>query len=225
MSARIVFDLDGTLIDSAPDIQGIANAALATVGADPITLEDTHSFIGEGIDNFVKRMRAARGLSDHLHAQLLADLVARYDDAVTLTVTYPNVPSALQALAQSHRLGICTNKLHQPATKVLRHLRLDAFFDTVWGGDNPLGRKPDPAPLRAAFDDLGEGGPCLYVGDSEIDAETAVHAGVPFLLFTQGYRKSPVEQIAHTVRFDDFAELPKLIDNILAPVPMSGVPS
>ena len=90
MSARIVFDLDGTLIDSAPDIQGIANAALATVGADPITLEDTHSFIGEGIDNFVKGMRAARGLSDYLHAQLLADLVARYP--VTLLDTRKTLP-------------------------------------------------------------------------------------------------------------------------------------
>ncbi|WP_299695000.1 HAD-IA family hydrolase [uncultured Tateyamaria sp.] len=225
MNARIVFDLDGTLIDSAPDICGIANAALATVDAAPITLEDTHSFIGEGIGVFVQKMRAARGLPDHLQEPLLADLVARYDDAVSLTVPYPNVPAALTSLSRTYTLGICTNKLHRPATKVLRHLRLDAFFDTVWGGDNPLGRKPDPAPLRAAFDALGGDGPCLYVGDSEIDAETATRAGVPFLLFTKGYRKRPLDEIAHMASFDDFADLPALVDTILTPVPLSGVPS
>lgn len=210
MTGRIVFDLDGTLIDSAPDIQGIANAVLADAGAAPITLEETRSFIGEGIHIFVAKMRTARSIPDSEQARLLEQVVARYDDAVTLTRPYPGVVAALEALSGDYRLGICTNKLSRPCLAVLRHLRIDGFFGTVWGGDNPLGRKPDPAPLLAAFDQLGDG-PRLYVGDSEIDAETARRAGVPFLLFTQGYRKTPVDQLHHAAAFGDFGELPGLV--------------
>lgn len=211
MRGRIVFDLDGTLIDSAPDIQGIANAVLEEAGAAPITLEETRSFIGEGIGTFVARMRAARGIPDGEQTELLRKVVDRYDDAVTLTVTYPGVAGALETLSRRHHLGICTNKLARPAMAVLRHLRIDGYFGSVIGGDTPLGRKPDPAPLSAVFDALGEG-PCLYVGDSEIDAETAERAGVPFLLFTEGYRKSPVERLRHAAAFDDFGRLPDLVE-------------
>lgn len=215
MTARIVFDLDGTLIDSAPDIQNIANAALSSVGAEPITLAETHEFVGEGITVFVQKMRAARGLAIDLQEPLLADLVARYDSAVTLTVTYPGVLDALKALSRSHRLGICTNKLHRPCMSVLRHLSLDTYFETIWGGDNPLGRKPDPAPLLAAFKDLGDG-PCLFVGDSEVDAETAQRAEVPFILYTPGYHKGPIDQITKAASFDDFAALPDLVGTLLS---------
>ena len=215
MKARIAFDLDGTLIDSARDIQSIANAALDRVGAPPITMDETHEFVGEGIAVFVAKMRAARGLPDSLQEDLLADLVARYDDAVTLTTAYPGVPSVLSELAKSHRLGVCTNKLHSPAMAVLRHLGLDAYFDAVWGGDNPLGRKPDPAPLLATFRELGDG-PCFFVGDSEVDSETAKAAGIPFLLFTEGYRKTPAEKMEATARFSRFDELPSIIESLLA---------
>ena len=94
-SARIVFDLDGTLIDSAPDIQNIANAGLAKIGVAPITLEQTHSFIGKGIQNFIEQMRKARDVPKKYQEQLLDDLVARYEHAVDLTVMYPGVLEAL----------------------------------------------------------------------------------------------------------------------------------
>lgn len=215
MSARILFDLDGTLIDSAPDIQNIANAALAQVGAAPISLQETHTFIGEGVEAFVRKMRQARDLSETHQETLLQEIVARYDSAVTHTVMYPGVEDALASLHQSHALGICTNKLLRPAVAVLEHLKIDHHFATIWGGDNPLARKPDPAPLRAAFAELGQG-PCIYVGDSEVDAETAQRADVPFVLFTKGYRKSPVESIPHTARLDDFSALPEVIEKILS---------
>lgn len=211
MSGCIVFDLDGTLIDSAPDIQGIANAVLGEVGAAPITLDETRSFIGDGVQVFVARMRAARAIPDSEQARMLEEVVARYDDAVTLTVTYPDVVETLEALSARHRLGICTNKLLRPCMAVLRHLEIEGFFGSVWGGDNPLARKPDPAPLLAVFEELGEGRR-LYVGDSEVDAETAQRAGVPFLLFTEGYRKSPVASIPHEESFSEFKDLMGLVD-------------
>ncbi len=209
-AARIVFDLDGTLIDSAPDIQNIANTVLAGVDAAPVSLAETRSFIGEGVGVFVAKMRAARSIPDSEQSKLLDQVIALYDDAVQLTVPYPGAVEALETLAKTHRLGICTNKLHRPCLSVLKHLRIDGFFATVWGGDNPLGRKPDPAALLAAFSELGDG-PLIYIGDSEVDAETAQRASVPFFLFTEGYRKQPVDTIHHDVSFDNFAELPSLI--------------
>ncbi|MGA9252476.1 MAG: HAD-IA family hydrolase [Roseobacter sp.] len=214
MSARIVFDLDGTLIDSAPDIQGIANTVLTGMGADPITLEDTRSFIGEGIAAFVFKVRAARSLPDSAQEDMLDQVVGLYDDAVSLTVPYPGVVDVLGTLAGRYSLGICTNKLHSPCVSVLKHLNLDSYFGTIWGGDNPLGRKPDPAALLAAFEELGEG-PRIYVGDSEVDAETARRAAVPFLLFTEGYRKQPIESIRYDESFSRFESLPALIAKYL----------
>ena len=125
MSARIVFDLDGTLIDSAPDIQNIANIALAGIGVQPITLQETHSFIGEGIHVFVEKMRNARNVPSSYQKALLEELVALYDDAVTLTRLYPGVVATLNNLSQTHRLGICTNKLYRPCVAVLKHLQID----------------------------------------------------------------------------------------------------
>lgn len=214
--ARIVFDLDGTLIDSAPDLHGIANAILDEEGAAPITLDQTREFIGNGAAVFVQKMRVARDIPDSEQTRLLAAFVGRYDSAVTLTVPYPGVDRALARLTTDHRLGICTNKPIRPTLAVLRHLGLDHFFDTFWGGDSMPVHKPDPAPLHAAFEALGTG-PRLYVGDSDVDAETAERANVPFLLYTEGYRKSAVSEMPHRIAFDDWDRLPGLVIDCLSP--------
>ena len=214
--ARIVFDLDGTLIDSAPDIQGIANRILQAEGRDPIDLATTHKFIGNGTKVFIDRMIAARDLDEADHDRLHAAFLAHYDDAVDLTHPYPGVVAALDALARDHALGICTNKPIKPTRHVVDHLGWSARFGVVYGGDSFAVKKPDPAPLHAAFAALGDG-PCLYVGDSEVDAETADRAGVPFLLFTEGYRRGPVADMPHSIAFDDWRAVPDLVARMLAP--------
>lgn len=212
--ARIVFDLDGTLIDSAPDIQAVANAVLLGIGEPPIDIAQTHEFIGSGTAVFMQRLRHARGIPDDQQNTLLAEFMTRYDGAVGLTRAYSGVFATLNDLqATGHCLGICTNKPLLPTHTVLRHLGLDAFFPTVWGGDSMPVRKPDPAPLHAAFSDLGSG-PQVYVGDSDVDAETARRAGVPFALFTRGYRKAAVADLPHDAAFSDFADLPAIVARI-----------
>jgi phosphoglycolate phosphatase len=214
--ARIVFDLDGTLVDSAPDIRAHASAILAREGAAPLTIDETRRFVGNGAAAFVARMRAARGIPDTEQARLLAAFHAGYDAAVDLTLPYPGVLPALDALAEAgHRLGICTNKPLAPCRALLAHLGLLDRFAVTIGGDSTPVVKPDPAPLRAAFAAMGEG-PMLYVGDSEIDAEAAARAEVPFLLFTEGYRRSPPDAIPHDAAFADFAALPARAAGLLA---------
>jgi phosphoglycolate phosphatase len=212
--ARIVFDLDGTLIDSAPDIHAIANEVLALEGCAPITLDQTRRFVGNGAAVFVARMRGARGLADAAQERMQAAFLDRYDRAVGRTHPYPGVLQALQGLrATGHRLGICTNKPILPARAVLAHLDMDGFFETVIGGDSLSVKKPDPAPLEAAFEALGAG-PMIYVGDSEVDAETAQRLGVPFLLFTEGYRKTAVDKLPHHAAFSDFTRLSGVLDGL-----------
>jgi phosphoglycolate phosphatase len=212
MTGTVVFDLDGTLIDSAPDIHGIANRLLAGEGVAPITLAQARDFIGNGASVFVARMRAARGLPDDQHTRLHAAFVAAYDDAVHLTVPYPGVVAALDALADAGwRMGVCTNKPVRPTHAVLNHLGLSRYFGAVFGGDSLPVHKPDPAPLFATYDALGATGLRAYVGDSDVDAETAQRAGLPFLLYTEGYRKVPVADLPHDAAFSHFADLPALV--------------
>lgn len=209
--ARVVFDLDGTLIDSVPDIHGVANAVLAAWDEAPMPLEQARAFVGNGVGVFIDKLRADRGIPDDAQADMVAAFLARYDDAVTLTEIFAGVPEALQTLsAAGHRLGICTNKPERPACSVLAHLQLDRFFEVVVGGDTLPTRKPDPAHLTAALDALGDGA-AIYVGDSEVDAETADRAGVPFLLYSEGYRKTPAKDLPHAAVFRDFSDLPALV--------------
>jgi len=209
----IVFDLDGTLIDSAADIGQAASRVLATEGAAPLSLAETRSFIGNGARVLMARAMAARGLPEHELPRLHQAFVAIYESAHGTTQAYCGVAPALADLAaKGHPLGICTNKPAAPARAVLAHLGLAHLFGVVIGGDSLSVTKPDPAPLHAAFAALGV--PLLYVGDSEVDRDTALAAGIRFALFTEGYRKAPISDFGDALLFSDFAALPDLVKRL-----------
>jgi phosphoglycolate phosphatase len=215
---KAIFDLDGTLIDSAPDIHAAGNAVLDAEGLAPVTADQSRSFIGNGARVYVERLeRAAAGVNDPARTDRMQQLfIAEYETAHSLTRVYPGVEAALASLrAQGWRLAICTNKPHGPALTVLAHLGWQGLFDAVIGGDSLPVVKPDPAPLQAAIAGLG-GGPVVYVGDSEVDALTARAAEVPFALYTRGYRRGPVDTIPHQRAFDDWADLPGIARTLIA---------
>lgn len=206
--SAIVFDLDGTLVDSAPDIAAAANRMLAEIDHAPLPVPLLTSFIGHGIPRLVGRviehLEFAPSSQDDLTRRMLAQYARHPAD---LTRPYPGVPAALQALRDAgHRLGVCTNKHHGLSVQVLDALDLSRFFDVVIGGDSLPQKKPDPAPLHAAFAAV-DGTPLLYVGDSEVDAQTAVACDIPFGLFTRGYRSAPVTDLPHSFAFDDYGTL------------------
>lgn len=216
----VVFDLDGTLIDSAPDIHACVNTVLRMNGTRPLTLDQVRSFVGGGVDVLWRRVVAATGLPFDAQPDLVASFMTRYHQATALTRLYPHVTEALGTLAdRGHPLGICTNKPLGPTRAVLDHFGIAGLFASIVGGDSLPQKKPDPAPLRAAFAALGadpnrpRG---LFVGDSEFDVETAENLGVPMLLFLRGYRKKPVAELPHRAAFDDFADLPPLVEEVMA---------
>ncbi len=214
---HLVFDLDGTLIDSAPQIHAAANIVFASMGLPPVAHETVRGFIGNGVGVLVGRLMKHHNLAED--ASLQADLVARfiriYEEAFDLTTLYPGVPTVLSDLATAgYRMAICTNKPEGPTRAVLGHFGLDGHFQVIVGGDTLPQRKPDPAPLLATLRKLGPG-KALFVGDSEVDAETAQAAQVPFALFTGGYRKTAPESLNAKLIFDDHMALPRLIKHLM----------
>ena len=208
MRLAIVFDLDGTLVDSAPDIAAAVNIALAELDKPPLLLRQVTGFIGNGLGELVRLVRLECGLPPQVEAALEARVLHLYTaQSAGLTRPYPQAVRALEALHHAgHPMAICTNKFHAAAVQVLQDLNLARFFDVVIGGDSLALRKPDPAPLHAAFAGLGAERK-IYIGDSEVDVETAHRAGVDFGLFTKGYRKTPVELLTKRFAFEDFADL------------------
>lgn len=212
----MIFDLDGTLIDSMPDIHATANRVFGAMGFPALSLPQVQAHVGKGLPNLVARLLEHHGemASGPRFAPTIARFEADYTTAHGLTTLYPGVRPALEALsAAGAALGLCTNKPLAPTLAILNSLGLTAFFGAILGGDSLAVRKPDPEPLHATARALGRGA-AVFVGDSEVDAETARAARLPFLLFTEGYRKTPVDRIPHTAAFSDWKALTRLIENL-----------
>jgi phosphoglycolate phosphatase len=208
----IAFDLDGTLVDSAPDMHAAANRTLARADRAEITLAQTRKFIGDGVPRFVERAVAASGpaLAPEALAAITADFLADYEEnASNLTRPYPEVVATLEALrARGHRLAVCTNKPQTASDNLLRDLDLAKFFELVGAGDRYPVRKPDPGHLLGLLAELGVApDAAVMVGDNENDAETARAAEVPFVLVPYGYARASLEELPATFRVESFGAI------------------
>jgi phosphoglycolate phosphatase len=217
MIRAVIFDLDGTLVDSAPDLHAAAVALLDELGAEPVTLAQVHGFVGHGIPKLVESLLGASGLPAKDRA--LAKAVSRFKELygaapVELTRPYDGVEEMLGSLsARGLKLGVCTNKPEALTRQVLAGVALDRHLHAAVGGDTVGRMKPHPEPLRHCAGLLGAGTEdALYVGDSETDAATAAAAGMAFALYSGGYRKRPLTQFEGCFIFHDFAELTRHIE-------------
>ena len=210
----VIFDLDGTLIDSAEAVMRIAGRFLAEQGAPPLTISETRGFVGNGGDVFARRMLRSRGLEaeGEAGAANVARFLALYADAPGgENPPYPGVEAMLDALAPLS-LALCTNKPHAPTMNVLDALGWSARFSAVVAGDTLAVKKPNPEPLYHAIRALDVSlARTLFVGDSEVDTDTAQAAGISYALHTNGYRKTAAEDLPAALRFDDFEVLTKYV--------------
>jgi len=215
--ARLIFDLDGTLIDSAPTITAAGNALLTELGREPLATRTIMSFVGKGVRNLVAGMLEEDG---GIPGGDLAPHLARYReiyeaDPIAGTEPYPGVREALAALvAAGHGLGVCTQKPNPSALRILRDLGLMPPITGFTGGESLDVLKPDARMLWHCADQLRDG-PAIMVGDSEIDSATARAAKVPFVLHVPGYREASVEDLAPDACLEDYLDLPEIVGRLV----------
>jgi 2-phosphoglycolate phosphatase len=177
----ILLDLDGTLIDSVPDLASAANAARATLALAPLTVPEVERHVGWGLTHLLTGVLPG-GPTEATRAAFIAHYHAHVLDQ---TAPYPGVDAWLRHTA--HPLGLVTNKPRRFVEPILDGLGWTERFGVVVAGDDPVGRKPDPAPLHHAARALGfEVSEGLFVGDSEVDAAAAQAAGMPFAAVAWG---------------------------------------
>ncbi len=189
-SILVVFDLDGTLIDSRADLAAATNATLHTYGQPPLPEDQVTSFVGEGARVLVSRAMAAAGLGDHLVDEALVRFLDLYNTKLlNKTRLYDGVAELITwAQTVGVTMGVITNKPQAPTDRLLHALELAPFFHWVIGGDTELPRKPDPTSLLWMMEEAGfEPQRTLFVGDSPIDADTARGAGTHFCLAAYGF--------------------------------------
>jgi phosphoglycolate phosphatase len=186
--ALIVFDLDGTLVDSQRDLAESTNEMLATYGAPPFPIEDVARMVGEGAKKLVERALAASGL-DPGEPDALQRFRDIYDRRLLIhTRPYEGIPDLIHTLNRTHTLAVLTNKPEAPSLRLLEAFDLAAAFRRVIGGDSAWPRKPDPAGLRALMGEFGATpAATVLVGDSMIDVRTARAAAVRMCVALYGF--------------------------------------
>ena len=208
----LVFDLDGTLVDSAPDLVDALNVILARDGVGPLPLERARKFVGRGGRVLIRLGLEAQGatVSDARLEEMFAAYLVQYEAHLSdRTLPYPGVVAALDRLAAAgHRMAVCTNKYETPARMLLRDLGLTERFAAIAGADTFTTSKPDGATLRATVEKAG-GDPAraILIGDTSTDVSTARNAGLPVIGVDFGYAPEPMHTLAPDRIISHFDEL------------------
>ncbi|MGE4280324.1 MAG: phosphoglycolate phosphatase [Magnetospirillum sp.] len=210
-----IFDLDGTLIDSLPDLTNAVNKMLADWGEAPLTGADVGPMVGDGAATLVTRAFNARGgLPGPDVAPFLQRFLDHYEPhAADETKPWPGVAETLEYLRDKGViLAVCTNKPTKATHDVLAALNLDHFFAVVVGGDDAPALKPNPAHINAVLDRLGiHHEEAVMVGDSINDVLAAKGANMPVVVVSFGYSRVPPHELGADLVIDDFTLLKRVI--------------
>jgi phosphoglycolate phosphatase len=230
----IVFDLDGTLVDTAPDLVGTLNVVLDREGLSPVPYEEGRMLVGGGARYMIERGLASQGNSRTKADldRLFGDFIAHYSLHVAdRSRAFPGVEEALDVLADGgYQLAVCTNKLERLSMRVLDALGLSRRFAAICGQDTFGVQKPNPEFLRKTLERAGGVlDRAIMVGDSPTDISTAQAAGIPVIAVDFGYTNIPVSQLAPDRIISHFNALPDHVTELLgardaAPRPSRALP-
>lgn len=212
----VIFDLDGTLADTALDLAAALNHALERMGRPPIPAEEVRHMVGHGARALLRKGLAATGDVDEALIEEGFPLFLDFYEAhiADHSRPYEGVEAALDGLAaQGVKRAICTNKLEGLTRKLIAALGWEHRFDAIVGGDSLPQRKPDPAPVHEAIARAG-GGRAAFVGDSISDTEAARAAGIPCIALTFGFSDRPAEQLGGTALIDHYDQLLPTLERI-----------
>jgi phosphoglycolate phosphatase len=210
----LVFDLDGTLVDTAPDLLGATNAVLRSEGRDEVDPATLRHMVGFGARSLIQQAFAATGLppDDALLPELVNRFLVHYRAHVADdSVPFPGVEDTLSDLAgQGLKLAVLTNKPQEMADLLLAALKLDRFFPVVYGAGRMSYVKPDARIFHDVVRDLG-GGHAVMIGDSVTDVATARAAKAPVVLVSYGYTPEPASTLGADVVVDAFVDVPGVV--------------
>lgn len=222
--ATLAFDLDGTLVDTAPDLVGTLNVILQEEGHAPMPLEDGRPFIGRGARFLLQRGFSAAGapIADEAMPALFERFIARYNAHIAdESRPFEGVVETLEALAAAgSRLVVCTNKRTDLSTNLLDALGMSGHFAAIVGADQAPAQKPDRRHLETAIARAGGAvDRALMVGDAAPDAGAARNAGVPLVLVSFGYTEIPVADLAPDELIHSYLDLPAAALRLLTACP------
>lgn len=212
----ILFDLDGTLVDTAPDLAAATDYALDRAGRAMIGLQAVRDMVGDGARALLEKgFRASGGMPapDQFEAAFKDFMVYYGRHLANTSRPFPGVTTSLARLAeQNYALAVCTNKPESLSRILLDQLGLTGFFGAIVGGDSLLVRKPDPGHIRGTLDKLGSDFSwAAMVGDSANDVNAAKAAGLPCVVVSFGYTRIPPAELGGDRLIDHFADLPDAI--------------
>jgi phosphoglycolate phosphatase len=215
----LIFDLDGTLIDSLPDVCASMNRVLFDIGRRKLTLSETKDMVGWGGRVLVEKALAITGnkMTKNDVKLMLEKFVETYAKHPNdHSVLYPGVLPMLESFKSAGiSMGICTNKPTVTTPPVLKAMGLDRFFDVVSCGDAVPHKKPDGRHVSMVVEEMGSTNQLsVMIGDSESDITAAIDAGVRSVAVTFGYAHVPCNELGADAMIDHFDELPKALVNI-----------
>lgn len=208
----LVFDLDGTLVDSKLDLAMSVNAMRAAAGLAPLSLDLIASYIGHGVTLLVRRSLKADATSEDVEKGLAFFLAYYRDHMLDNTAPYPGVAEALEKL-RGHPMAVLTNKPVNFSREMLTRLGFAPYFAYIYGGNSFPEKKPDPVGLHKLMEDLRiSTRETLMIGDSDTDVLTGRNAGVWTCGVTYGFGAHSLQQVSPDLIIDDMRELPPLLD-------------
>ena len=219
----VIYDLDGTLIDSARDMQVAVSRALADHGLPPVSEDDVRFFMGQGSKVTMAKAFAKYGkmLDEAALSAVTREFVRYYEaDPVSHTVAFDGVADVVARFGRlGLRQGVCTNKFEKPSRMILEHLHLMPPIADVAGADTFPVRKPDPRHILMLVERMG-GDPrsTVMIGDSIHDVEAAHGAGLPAVLVSWGYTVKPASELGAEAVIQRFADLPDAMAAIASPL-------
>ena len=219
-AVTLIFDLDGTLVDTAPDLLNALNAVLVQEGRRPVDLQDLNHLVGHGAQAMMAEafVRTGEAAPPSRLPSLIETFIFHYRNHIAdESRPYPAVIETLTALRRNGaRLGVLTNKPQELTLPLLDALQLAPLFHAIHGAGRYDYTKPDPRVLHHVIDDIGGAGlDAIMIGDSATDVATARAARIPVILRKHGYTPVPASELGADALIEDFLELPETVERLL----------
>ena len=214
----ILFDLDGTLVDTAPDLMGAHNHVMKKFGYPQKSLDDIKHIAGRGAWIMMQRTFRDEIKDEKLKKEMVKEFINYY--AKNIDKGSKPIKGVVKFLdwAKSKKIlmAVCTNKQERLAVDLLKKINLSQYFEYIAGCDTFDFNKPDPRHLTNVIDIIGgDINKSIMIGDSEVDSQSAYNAKIPFILVEEGYTEKNINEIPHKILIKDFSNFEKIVEKYL----------